>query len=155
MLIVRLFKGFYSHSCITSGVNKKQEGLECLFLLSSLNVFVCFLPTCCSFCVLVIYGVCVCFHSKALRTQQQEPALTMTTAGTWTRIKWGSRSNSFCHREDTTARGSSSTPCSLRYTSPLPVSALLQDGDLFIDLCNHYTRERDEEICLFLGKMFF
>lgn len=53
--------------------------------------------------------------SQARRTRRRAPASTTTTAGIWTRIKCGSRSSSSCPREATTARGSSSTPCSPRY----------------------------------------
>lgn len=73
-----------------------------------------------------------CVYSQVLRTRLQAPALMMTTAGIWTRIKSGSKSSSFCHREDTMAPGSNSTPCSPRYTSPLPVSDPLYGRDLFI-----------------------
>lgn len=63
--------------------------------------------------------MCVCAHmcvySQVLQTRQQAPALMMTTAGIWMRIKSGSKSNSFYPKEDTMALGSSSTPCSLRY----------------------------------------
>lgn len=63
--------------------------------------------------------LCVCVCSQVLLTRLQVPALMMTTAGIWTRIKSENKSNSFFHREDTTALGSSSTPCSLRCTSSL------------------------------------
>lgn len=59
---------------------------------------------------------CVCVYSQVLQTRLQAPALMMTTAGIWMKIKSGSKSNSFYPKEDTMALGNSSTPCSLRYT---------------------------------------
>lgn len=69
-----------------------------------------------SFVNCVCLSLNVCVYSQVLQTRLQAPALTMTTVGIWMRIKSGSKSNSFYPREDTTALGSSSTPCSLRYT---------------------------------------
>lgn len=102
---------------------------------SVFHAFVCLL----SAYVSIFVALCACHlmrtcvYSQVLRTRLQAPALTMTTAGIWTRTKSGSKSNSFCHREDTTAPGSNSTPCLRRYTSPLPISALLYGWNLMID----------------------
>lgn len=55
----------------------------------------------------------LCFL-QVLPIQLPAQALTMTIAGIWMKIKSGNKSSSFCPREDTTAPGSSSTPCLLR-----------------------------------------
>ncbi len=94
---------------------------------SVFHVFVCLLSAHVSIFVApcACHLMWACVYSQVLRTRLQAQALTMTTAGIWTRTKSGSKSNSFCHREDTTAPGSNSTPCSPKYTSPLPISAPL------------------------------